>query len=470
MIRHSLIYLSLRGMSAVWAFLGVAIFTRLVSPFDYGVYALIVTAVGIATNVMFGWLRQGYIRYYYEENELSILSIIARIFSGGVLLALVAGLILGFSRVQAAILMALPLFLLQSWYDISLDNIRLKQKPVAYGLYSNLRILVFVFMAVACIKVTNWGWPALILGAYAGYVAVILPFTRQALQAVKTTPYRPEIMKRIVRYGTPITVATTMQLASSGVDRYFLAYYMGNQAAGIYATGFDIAQQSLVMLMSVVNLAVYPLLLKQLHSVPKDMFRKEMRSYYHLLMLFALPCALVFVILPTEICQFLVGESYREGASTIMPFIAVGAFLGGLKAFYYDLTFLLSSKTRLLIVCNTVGLGVSMAGNFFLIPKFGLLGAAWVSIIASLSAMTMSIVLGWRDERIPMIWRDPLKTILVSMTFGLLLLFARDATSVFSVVAVIAIAVLCGSGIAVLLHMRTIRHTIRGVVKNGLRF
>src|SRR5258706_14352056 len=71
-LSHAAICLVARGLPGVIAFLAIPLFSRLLSPADYGRYALVVASVGLVNALLFQWLRLSLVRYlpvYKDEPE-----------------------------------------------------------------------------------------------------------------------------------------------------------------------------------------------------------------------------------------------------------------------------------------------------------------------------------------------------------------------------------------------------------------
>ena len=63
LLRHSAIYLFARLVPSTLSLLGIAIYTRMLGPEDYGLYALVVSGAGLAQVWFFEWLRLSTLRF-----------------------------------------------------------------------------------------------------------------------------------------------------------------------------------------------------------------------------------------------------------------------------------------------------------------------------------------------------------------------------------------------------------------------
>jgi len=63
LLRHSAIYLIARGVPGAINFLAIAIYTRLLSPQEYGQYVLVFSAVTLINIVLYDWLKLSLLRF-----------------------------------------------------------------------------------------------------------------------------------------------------------------------------------------------------------------------------------------------------------------------------------------------------------------------------------------------------------------------------------------------------------------------
>src|SRR2546426_10098790 len=73
------IYLAARGLPGVVAFLAIPLFSRLLSPADYGRYALALATVNRLNALLFQWLRRSLVRSLpgYREDPVRLKSTLA---------------------------------------------------------------------------------------------------------------------------------------------------------------------------------------------------------------------------------------------------------------------------------------------------------------------------------------------------------------------------------------------------------
>ena len=425
LLRHSFIYLFARGVPGIINFLAIAVYTRLLPPEEYGQYALIIAWVGLGNAVLFQWLRLGLLRFlprYQKENRSILLATVLASFLITVLIAAFIGSLffVFWPNLELPGLLALSfgLLVVQAWYELNLTLLSSQLNPLRYGVVS-LAKAVLALLLGWCLAIRGLGAPGLILGLIIGFLVPGLWTTYYEWQGVKLQKFDRSIFKKLLTYGLPLTATFALNFVVSSSDRIMLGWLKSTEAAGLYAVGYDLAQQSLVMLMMVVNLAAYPLAVWSLEEKGVQAAQTQLKQNCTLLLAIAMPAAAGLVILAPNIAHVILGKSFRQSAVKIIPLISLGAFLMGFKAYYFDLSFQLGQHTQSQTLIALISASVNILLNFWWIPKFGIYGAAYATIIAYALGLTLSVVLGRSIFRLPIPVVDMIKlgiaTIIMSL-------------------------------------------------------
>jgi len=85
------------------------------------------------------------------------------------------------------------------------------------------------------------------------------------------------------------------------------------------------------------------------------------------------------------------GESVRDNAVTVMPWIAFAGVLNGFINYYIQRAFMLSGKTKSFVWVMVPPFVLNIGLNLWLIPIYGLLGA----VIATIAAYSLGAIIGF---------------------------------------------------------------------------
>jgi O-antigen/teichoic acid export membrane protein len=375
----------------------------------YGRYQLVIAGVGFAA-VSFHWLRLSLLRFLpaYEERSKRLFSIILSFFitisiATG-LIGVISALLVGAPTWRGLIGTSVVLLWARSWYELNLELARSRLNPRRYGWLRFTK--VSVALALGALFVI-WGFGAFgpLLGLIVGMmIAGVGPSWRDWKTALSHPRLlRTDLSQKVLWYGLPLTASFAVNFVLGGSDRLLIGWLIDESATGVYSAGYDITQQTITTLMSVVNLAAYPLAVNALEDGGEEAAYAQMHENGTLVLAIGLPATVGLIMLSTEFCTLFLGPEFRETGVRLLPWIAVGALLSGIRAYHYDLAFQLGNRT-----INQVwvlgGAAVANLGlNLWLIPVFGVLGAAYATIASYAIALVLSIGFGRYALRVPML-------------------------------------------------------------------
>lgn len=449
LFRHGLQYLVARGLPGVINFVGIAVYTRLLDPVEYGAYTLTIAAVGAADALLFQWFRLALLRFLPNE-QLDPRVTLATILKGflgmaavvSVLAVLVAFVVVKDEVTRQLLLLGAGVFVVQGIFELTVERERSGLSPVRYGLYSGAKAVIGLAVGVT-LALAGMGANGLLIGLVA---AMLLPLVglgglRQWLQ-VGRTAFDSGLARTLLVYGLPLAATAALDFVVSSSDRFMLAAFIDSAAAGKYAVGYDLAQFTLGMLLMVVNLASYPLIVSAFEERGAPAARATLARTFQLMLLVGLPAVAGLAVLSRGIAAVMVGPEFREAAAGIIPWIAVAAFIGGLKHFYFDVAFQLSTRTGTQFWIVLVSAVLNVGLNALWIPRYGLLGAVYATVVAYVIAIILSWWFGRTAFAVPVPVRRVIPIFLATALMVAALLLVRGWTGLPSLVAQVAIGVL----------------------------
>jgi len=213
---------------------------------------------------------------------------------------------------------------------------------------------------------------------------------------------RPGLTRMLVWYGLPLAGTFALQYIVSFSDRLLLASLSGAAAAGVYSAVYDLTQQTVVVVMMMVNIAAFPLAANALEQRGVEAARAELRMNAEVLFALALPASAGFALLAPNLSHTLLGPEFREAGEHLAPIIALAVLFAGIKAFYFDLAFQLGKTTTRQLWITAVAAVVVTILNLLWIPIYGAEGAAWATVIAFAVALGLSVVWGRTSFALPL--------------------------------------------------------------------
>lgn len=406
LIRHSLVYLVARGLPGLVNLAALALYSRLLSAEDFGLYSLVVAGVSMASVIGFQWQWLVLARWLPSRAGDSPR------FLGEVLLVFLAlagvAILLGALVVifwhdpiwRKLLAVAVALLVAQSWMELNLILASAQLAPARYGRMLGLRTIVAISVG-AVLAWAGWGAFGPLFGLIVGFVVAVPVFGLAPWRKVRPRwPAWPELRAQL-HYGLPLIATFALSWVIASSDRVLIASLLSVEAAGQYAVGYDLTQQSLGALLAVAQVAAYPLVVRALESGGPTVAALQMRKSAELIVTLACAGGAGLIVLSGPISSSVVGEPFERTTGALVPWIALSAALMGIKTFHFDMAFHLGRNSRYLVAIGLVAALVNVVLNLVSIPRFGLLGAAYATVAAYCIGTLLSAILGKRVFTLP---------------------------------------------------------------------
>ena len=191
----------------------------------------------------------------------------------------------------------------------------------------------------------------------------------------------------ILKVSIPLMFAQCVQFIMAWTDKLMLGNMMGAEEVGIYFTAFKLSMFASIALMAINSIAS-PKFAELYGKKDFDGLKKVAHQSSKMIFLATLPLVLLFFAFP-EFLLGLFGEEFKVGVKAFV-FLSFGKLI---SSFSGSAGNILQMTGKQVIFMNVLFVGaiVNVILNFFLIPKFGINGAALASMI-SLSMWNLIMV------------------------------------------------------------------------------
>lgn len=473
-LSHTAAYFLARGVPGLVAFLSIPLFTRLLSTADYGRYALVIASVNLANAMAFQWLRLAMVRYlpaYRERTDALRATLLTgwaalTLALGGV--AVAAALIPALGQSRAMVLTCWAVLAAQSLFELCCEQARAELRPWLYMALQLCRALAIVGLGALAITFFSARWWGPLAGGAVGMVAAIAYcFVRG--------PWRPRlaidwpILRKVALYGVPLSLTVGLAVVISSSDRFLIAYFRGEDDAGVYSVAVDFATQSITLLLMVVYLAMFPLAVRAWEEGGPESARQQMRLNASLLLGIGVPCVAGLAVLSPLISRVVLGQAFRSAGQWIMPLMGVAALLAGLKAYHFDAAFQFAHRTVQQVWIVLAAAVLNIALNLIAIPLFGLPGSAAASIAAYIASIAMTIIVGRRHFAVPFPTRAAIQTCASALGMAAVLLPFRAASGLLPLIGLIILGAVTYGGLLVAADFLESRHVALAWLGQKLR-
>jgi len=166
-----------------------------------------------------------------------------------------------------------------------------------------------------------------------------------------------------------------------------------------------------------------------------------MKNYGASLLWIAMPAATGIALVAKEF-GFILGESVRAEAITVMPLIAFAGVLNGLISYYAQRAFMLSGKTNMFVWAMIPPVILNIGLNLWLIPIYGLMGAVFSTVISYALGFILAVIIGRRYYPLPIPVRATLEIGFACSCMAAVILALPDISHLPDFIALVTKAVI----------------------------
>ena len=426
MISGSLGFFTTRIFVGLLGFAAVAVFSRIAPPEAYGRYALVMAAAGAVNACAFSWMGLFVLRRCNGQQERDTwlpTVIVAYLAMAGALSAVLCGAWLLFQGDDTPTLdyfVYLPIVaLLLSWFDLSIQMSRARLQAGIFAAKSFAKALLGFGLGAAFVLM-GWVQEGLLLGVCVGLGVVTVIWLRSDVRGISLAKPKREQVSTLLTFGVPLGASFAVNWVVEFADRFLIFWFLGDgaAAAGAYAMAYDLAKQPILLLASACSLVTLPLAARAYDGAGPRAAQPILAQNLSVLLLVCLPLCLMEFIAARPIVELLLGPSYRDTAAAIMPIVAVSVFISALRIYHFDLALHLTKRTGVIFRLTALTALVNVAANLVLIPRYGVVGAAYSSLLAQVGWIVAAFLIMPRAGVLAVSVKDTLKVLTVAAVFA----------------------------------------------------
>jgi O-antigen/teichoic acid export membrane protein len=404
------------------------LYTRYLTPADYGAAEILFAAVVAASIVIRFGVIEAVLRFYYKAGEdpaRVVATSFAALFWFGTAAALIA---LPFAEpISEALLVrsapdltriAIGGLWVLTLHEYLLTLFRLEERARAFFAVTIANVLVAIGLTVVLVVGEDEGARGLLLGSYVSGAAFVLGLIAVHRRRLSLRIERP-LLRRMLRFGLPTMPAELSLYALNFVDRIIIVRMVGLAEAGLYSLAIKFAQGVNVLVRGF-QLAWPPLA----YSIRDD--EEARRAYAAVVTWFLAACAFVVAamwLFSRWIVRTLAAPEFFES------YEAVGLISTAvtLYALYMVLLVILgrTGRTEFNFPATGAALLANVVLNLILVPPLGIVGAGLALVASYLVVVALMYGFTQRLFPVPYEWARLIRIVLVTaglVAFGELLL------------------------------------------------
>lgn len=410
------------------SFLLLPIYTRYLSPGDYGIVeSMHVLSVILTVLSTLAIDRSIYRLYFEHKTEDAKKKYLGTITISLLIIAMVFVLLLFLGRsIVSMVFQSIPFSPYYSYTIITVfltivsivpkTYYQVEQKAAKFILFSLGEFFSRTILIIYFIVFAGKGAEGMLLGQLVG-ASFLLPFYLFVISKIIIPRWDKNIFIESIKYSFPMVFGLLSAWILNLSDRIFIERYFSVSDVGIYSLAYKLAEILLILTVAI-NQAFSPLFFKIANNDENIEKSKQKLFFYNKIISIIIIFVAMIISLFSREFIMLLDEEYQS-AFYLVPIIMVGIVfsqIGSLanRSFYQE------KKT---VQPMLIGLGTAILNvllNFLLVPRYGNYGAAYSTTISFLFLFIVIFIYARKYYFIPIAWREllPLFTLfIISSTF-----------------------------------------------------
>jgi len=409
--KHSAIY-GLGGLvSRILAVLLLPLYTRYLTPADYGEVETLVAATTVLTILLRFGISSAFFRFYFDSPDPARRRTVLRTSFWFTMTMATAGLVVGVafapeisqilfdSSSQANLVRAAFVGLwAQMNYEQLTSLFRVEERSVAFVCASLANVFITVGATLVLVVSLDKGPLGVIVGNFLGTLAVyvaLLGYRREQLGLELDR----HLLRAMNRFGMPLVPSALFLWITNFADRFILVKLVDTTEVGLYSVGVRIAS-AMVLLLTAFR-AAWPAFA---FSIESD---EEAKGAYAFVLTYLVVLsswiAAALALLAPWIVEWLAKPAFASASRVVGPLsFAAVAFAGYIVI---SIGIGRARRTQFNWVITGAAGAINIGLCFALIPSYGMMGAAVATVV---SYVIMFVGMAWWSQRIfpvPYQWR-----------------------------------------------------------------
>lgn len=406
---HTVIYGIGDSLKRLMGFLLLPLYTRRLTPADYGELELALVILSLSTTVAMQGLRNAFFRHYTaaddpQERETLLGSSFYYIALSSAalfgLLYLFSGTLaqLVFTQGRSAaffVRMVAVIGFFEAVYLIPLESFRANLQPVHYIAILLAGFLVQTGLNIYLVAVLSMGVRGVLVGYIAGAALIAVLAVGLARRRL-----RPRIsgarLRELLAFGLPLIPVGIAWWVLGVSNRVLLERLASSRDVGLYSLGYRFANILTFVVITPFSTAWGPYYIRiAAGERPGETFNTVATTLLFVLCLVGLG----LIVFTEPVIRIMAAPAFWSAYHVVFPLVLAGVASGMMSIF--DVGINVAKKTRHFVYIIGAGGLVNVGLNWLLIPAFGTIGAGFSLALAYLTTMALTYRVSQRLYPIP---------------------------------------------------------------------
>ncbi len=407
--RHMAVYGIGSILVKALGFLMLPFYTHYLSPKDYGILEILDLSMSLFALVLNMGLIPAVLRCYAGEStsgaKLEVVSTAClfglvtgsvTFFAGLGLVGQISALIFGPDVPSQYVLLSFSAIVLNYMANLPRTYLRALDKSGAFTILDTIGVLALLVLNIYFIAGLRLGvagvlWSSLLVAGVQCVGLYTWAFGRTGIR------FAGRHLRRMLSFGLPLICANLGLFVLNFSDRFFLKHFQSLDVVGVYAVGYKFGFMMNYLFVqpffTMWQTRMYAIHAQEEHA---KIFR-QVFALYAVSLLFA---GLAMSLFSAEAVNLMVEQKFAA-SQNVIPVVVLSYIFYGLS-YYAQLGLYLTDRTKVVGIIGAAAAAVNLLLNYVLIGAFGMMGAAWATLLSFAFISAVSYVFSQRVLAMPL--------------------------------------------------------------------
>ena len=184
--------------------------------------------------------------------------------------------------------------------------------------------------------------------------------------------------KELLSLSWPLALSGFIVSIYMNIDQVMIKELIDNEAVGYYAAAVKISSIWLFLPMLIAN-SLFPAIINA-KNISEKLYYERLQKMYVLVIWLAIFFAIFVTSFSSQIVELLYGKAFIASKDVLIIHVWSGIFIGLLAV--SGKWFIIENLTKHVFMRNIIGLILNVVMNIFLIPSYGIEGAAFATLVS----------------------------------------------------------------------------------------
>lgn len=390
LLKHSFIYSISNIVSKASGIILLPLYTNYFSVGEYGRLGLIlVIIVSLSQSLILGQ-NLSIIRYNNSPEFKSkiksilftliilvILIIVVFIIISKLLLVQISGLFGEINLYKDYLNIAIYIIAFTTINNLLLSKLRADDDSVMYTLSAVVKVIIIVALNIYLIVHKGLKIDGVLYSQLAGEIVQMLIILPKIIRQIKLK-IEYNIIGETMKFGIPLIFSAMAINLLNGSDRFIIKFFSGDTELGLYELGYRVAGIINMFLIMPLGLTLMPLAYRLYKQEGDKEYYKKLKTYIAFFLIWS---GFALSLYGKELVELFAQQETYYRASLVVPLIVFSYVIYGISMIS-SFGMYLSGNNKFVAYITLFCAALNIGLNFWLVPLYGMLGAAINTVIA----------------------------------------------------------------------------------------